>query len=166
MGAWCAQSVSRGKSNRAFPISNTINDVCKLGFHGQTHRPDIEAIVAAGLFEECVAGIEAFVAGGTEQLHDVSGYPLVYALRVLLNCHSHPKCEARIRSMATALEFCIEHDIVIMKELAGTTASIAASIGEPVSATVKSLSCTCWPAITPTESLAVFPHSLCGVRSG
>ena len=132
MGAWCAQSVSRGNSNRAWSILQTIGEVCK-GFHGQTHRPDIEAIVAAGLFEECAAGIEAFVAGGTEQLHDVSCYPLMFALRVLLNCHSHPKCEARIRSMATALEFCIEHDIVVTKEFFITTASIAASIGEPAS---------------------------------
>ena len=137
-------------------------EVCK-GFHGQTHRPDIEAIVAAGLFEECAAGIEAFVAGGTEQLHDVSCYPLFHALRLLLNCHSHPKCEARIRSMATALEFCIEHDIVVTKEIFATTASIAASIGEPVSATVKRLSCTCWPAIMRPLSLLRFSHTACVV---
>ena len=132
MGAWRAQSVSRGKSNRAMGILVTIQEVCK-GFHGQTHRPDIEAIVAAGLFEECVAGIEAFAAGGTEQLHDASCWPVMCALRVLLNCHSHPKCEARIRSMATALEFCIEHDVVVVKEVCATTATIAASIGESAS---------------------------------
>ena len=129
MGTWCAQSVSRGKSNRAYAILHRITEVSK-GFHGQTHRPDIEAIVAAGLFEECVAGIEAFVAGGTEQLHDVSCHPLNFALRVLLNCRIHPKCEARIRSMATALEFCIEHDVVVLEEMCVTTASMAASIGE------------------------------------
>jgi len=143
----------------------TMAEVCK-GFHGQTHRPDIEAIVAAGLFEECVAGIEAFVAGGTEQLHDVSGWPLNFALRVLLNCRIHPKCEARIRSMATALEFCIEHDVVVVKEVCATTATIAASIGARVSATVKGFVHLLTSNYAPTESLAVFPHSLCGVRSG
>ena len=107
----------------------TVNEVCK-SFHGRAHRPDIEAIVASGLFEECAAGIEAVAASGTKQLHDVAGYPLMHALRLLLNCHSHRKCESRIRSLATALEFCLEHDIEVAQELCWTTASIAASIGE------------------------------------
>ena len=113
-----------------------------------------------------MAGIEAFVAGGTEQLHDASGWPLLCALRLLLNCHSHPKCEARIRSMAIALEFCIEHDVEVMKETTATTASIAASIGARVSATVKGFVHLLTSNYAPTESLAVFLCSLCGVRAG
>ena len=112
----------------------TLTEICK-GFHGQAHRPDIEAIVASGIFEECVEGLEAVAAGGTEQLHDVAGWPLNCALRVVLNCHSHPKCQARIRSLGRVLEFYLEHDIVLVEEMCITTAAIAASIGEPASAT-------------------------------
>ena len=112
----------------------TVNEVSK-GFSGQEYRPDIEAQVAAGIFEECVAAIEATAAGGSEQLYDVAPWPLYGALRVVLYCHSHPKCEARIRSLATALDFCLAHDLVCVEEISLTTASLAASIGEPASAT-------------------------------
>ena len=133
---WRFQSLSRGKSSRAYSILWTFTELCKC-FQGQAHRPDIEAIVASGLFEECAAGIEAIADGRTIQLHDVAGNPLMWALRVLLNCRSHPTCEPRIRGLATALEFCLEHDIVLTPEIFATTASIAASIGEPASATAQ-----------------------------
>ena len=117
-------------------IGVCVNEVCK-GFNGQAHRPDIEAIVTSGFFEECAAGIEAAAAGGTEQLHDRAGWPLLVALRTVLNCHSHPKCKARIRRLATALEFCFDHDKVLVIEIGVTTSSLAASIGESASATVQ-----------------------------
>ena len=131
---WPVQSISRGQTHR--DILWTVGELCKA-FHGQAHRPDIEAIVAAGLFEECAAGIEAFAAGGTDQLHDMDVSFVFWALRLVLNCHSHPECEARIRSLATALEFCIEHDMDLAAELYVTTASMASSIGEPASARLK-----------------------------
>lgn len=161
MDVWRVQSISRGKSNRAFEILFAMHEVCK-GSHGQAHRPDIEAVVASGVFEECVAGIEAVEAGGAEQLHDVSGYALLLALRALLNCHSHPECEARIRSLTTALEFCLDHDMEMAKEIAATTASVAASIGEPAFATAQSAAHLQANNHVPTESLAV-SHAVCAV---
>lgn len=163
MDVWRVQSVSRGKLGRSHHILWSFAELCKC-FHGQPHRPDVEAIVASGLFEECVAGIEAVADGGTTQLHDVAGYPLLWALRLLLNCHSHPKCEARIRGMATALEFCLEpkHDIVLCQELHITTASIAASIGEPASAMAQSVVHRLANNHAPAESLAV-SHAVCAV---
>lgn len=93
---------------------------------------DLEAIVASGLFEECAAAIEAVFAGGTEQLHDVGTWNLVSSLRVVLLCRTQPGCEARIRSMATALEFCTQHDLACAEEIGTTTATFAAQIGEPL----------------------------------
>ena len=155
------QSISRGQPRR--DVLWTVSELGKACVsRGLTHRPDIEAIVAPGLFEECAAGIEAVAAGGTEQLHDVAGWRLLFALRILLNCHSHPKCEVRIRSLATALEFCVEHDIECNVECFGTTASVAASIGEPASATAQR-------GENPVRLLrisCVSPCSLCGVRPG
>ena len=136
-------------------ILMAVNELCK-GLSGQAHRPDTEAIVVSGLFEECAKGIEAVAAGGTEQLHNVSVYPLYWSLKVWLNCHSHPKCEARIRSLATALEFCLEHDMEAAKALCATTAGIAASIGEPASATAQSLVHLPANNRAPTETLAGF----------
>ena len=168
--AWmtaCPQSISRGKANRAYGIISAVDQICK-GLHGQTHRPDIESMIATGLFDECVAGIEAVVAGGTEHLHDVAGCSLFYALRVVLNCRSQPKCEARIRSLASALDFCIEHDFELIKEIGATTAANAASIGEPASTRFKKL-CTRSPKIMHQLSLLRFPvqyaRSSAGMRA-
>ena len=107
-------------------------------FEAKPHRLDHrEAIVGSGVFEECAAAIEAFAAGGVEQVHHVGNINLVAAMRVILNCRSHPGCEARIRSLATALEFCLQHDVGHLPEVSGSTATVAAQIGEPVCTTVR-----------------------------
>ena len=103
-------------------------------FEAKPHRLDHhEAIVGSGVFEECAAAIEAFAAGGVEQVHHVGNYNLVAAMRIVLNCRSHPGCEARIRSLATALEFCLQHDVAPLPEVGSSSAQLAAQIGEPVS---------------------------------
>ena len=106
-------------------------------FEAKAHRPDLDAVVGSGIFEECAAAIEAVSAGGTEQLHDVGNYNLVAAMRLVLNCRSHPGCEARIRSLATALEFCLQHDVAPLPEIGASSAQLAAQIGELVCATVR-----------------------------
>ena len=107
-------------------------------FEAKPHRLDHrEAIVGSGVFEACAAAIEAFAAGGAEQVHHVGNINLVTAMRVVLNCRSHPGCEARIRSLATALEFCLQHDVGHSPEISGSTATIAAQIGELVCTTAR-----------------------------
>ena len=107
-------------------------------FEAKPHRLDHhEAIVGSGVFEECAAAIEAFAAGGAEQVHHVGNHNLVAAMRIVLNCHSHPGCEARLRSLAAALEFCLQHDVGQAPELGGSTATMAAQIGEPVCTTAR-----------------------------
>ena len=113
-----------------------------MAFEAKAHRIDLEAIVGSGFFEECATAIEAVFAGGTEQLHDVGNWNLTAALRVVLNCRSHPGCEARIRSLATALEFCLQHDLECAPEIGSSSAAVAAQIGEPVCAPADS----CAPA--------------------
>ena len=111
--------------------------LAQMALAAKTKRPSLEAIVARGIFEECAAAIEAVSAGGTEQLQTVGVYNLVAAMRLVLNCRSHPGCEARIRSLATALEFCLQHDRASASELGVSSAQLAASIGEPVCATAR-----------------------------
>ena len=102
-------------------------------FEAKPHRLDHhEAIVGSGVFEECAAAIEAFAAGGAEQVHHVGNHNLVCVMRLVLNCRSHPGCEARIRSLATALEFCLQHDVGTLPEVGASSAQLAAQIGEPV----------------------------------
>ena len=102
---------------------------CKL-FYGQSHRPDLDAIVASGLFEDCANGVESFVAAGVDGLGDVDHAGLNYALVVLRTCRQQPGAEARIRSLAPALEWCLEHDLDWVEQLGYTTGSCAAQICE------------------------------------
>ena len=125
----CVQSISRGQAGRGGYVVNTLAQWCKL-FLGQPQRPNLEALVASGLFEECASAVVAFAAAGAEGLHDTSHTSLGMTLNVLRNCHQQPGCEARIRSLAPALGFCLENDLDYMEQLGITTASYAAQICE------------------------------------
>ena len=125
----CVQSISRGQTGRGGQIVNALATWCKL-LLGQPQRPDLEATVASGLFEECVSAVVAFAAAGTEGLHDTSHTSLGMTLNVLRYCHQQPGCEARIRSLAPALGFCLENDLDYMEQLGTTSASYAAQICE------------------------------------
>eukprot|EP01046_Picozoa_sp_COSAG06_P055669 COSAG06_NODE_10305_length_1715_cov_4.574362_1_plen_172_part_00 len=124
----CSQSISRSKS-RASSILSAFTNIPKL-FAGQPQRPDLEAIVASGLFEECAAAVAAVGAASTEGVHDTHHATLVCALSLLKHCRQHPGCEARIRSLAPSLAFCLENDLDLYEQVGATTASSAAQICE------------------------------------
>lgn len=97
-------------------------------FVGQAQRPDLEAIVASGLFDECISAVAAVAAAGVEGLHDTDQNALCTSLVLLRNCRGQPGCEAKIRRLAPALAFCLEHDLDFMEQLGMTTGSYAAQI--------------------------------------
>jgi hypothetical protein len=127
----CSQSISRSKAGRAQGIVSAFTNMAKL-FAGQLQRPDLEAIVASGLFEECAGAVAAVGAAGTEGLHDTHHTTLYVALTLLKNCRQQPGCEARIRSLAPSLAFCLENDLDLFEQLGTTTASNAAQICESI----------------------------------
>ena len=129
---WWTQSISRGKAGRGGRVFGTIVNWVRL-FNGQSHRPDLEAIVSSGLFEECASGVASF-AGWTWMGWGTSTMELYCALSVLRNCRQQPGAEARIRSLAPALKWCLEHDLDYMEQLGTTTGSYAAQICESVAA--------------------------------
>ena len=126
MRAW-TQSISRGRAGRAWQIIICVVNWNKL-FNGQSHRPDLEAIVASGLFEECACGVASLTAAG--RAGDVDHAAVVMALTILRNCRQQPRAEARIRSLAPALTWCLEHDLDWMEQLGMTTGLYAAQICE------------------------------------
>ena len=97
-------------------------------FAGQPQRPDLEAFVASGLFDECISAVAAVAAAGVEGLHDTNHSALLSSLCALRNCRGQPGCEAKIRRLAPALAFCLEHDLDQMEQLGATTGSYAAQI--------------------------------------
>ena len=97
-------------------------------FAGQPQRPDLEAMVASGLFDECISAVAAVAAAGVEGLHDTDHMTLFTSLALLRNCLSQPGCEAKIRRLAPALAFCLDHDLDYMEQLGMTTGSTATQI--------------------------------------
>ena len=130
---WWTQSISRGKAGRGGFVIACIAGCCRL-FYGQPHRPDLEAIVASGFFEECANGVASFAAAGVDGLGNVNHQALISALHLLRSCRQHPGAEARIRSVAPALEFCLAHDLDWMEQFGMTTGSYAAQICESLAA--------------------------------
>ena len=120
------QSISRGDAGKAFAVTAVAN--WTKGFAGQPQRPDLEAVVASGLFDECASAVAAVAAAGVEGLHDMNHVALLCSLVMLRNCRSQPGCEAKIRRLAPALAFCLEHDLDHIEQLGITTASYAAAI--------------------------------------
>jgi len=130
---WWTQSISRGKAGRGGGVLNAIVNWMRL-FNGQSHRPDLEAIVSSGLFEECASGVASLAVAGVDGLGDVNHEGAILALSVLRYCRQQPGAEARIRSLAPALKRCLEHDLDWMEQLGMTTGSYAAQICESVAA--------------------------------
>ena len=120
------QSISRGDAGKAYAIK-AVTDWTK-GFGGQPQRPDLEAVVASGLFDECASAVAAVAAAGEEGLHDTNRTALLWSLGALRICRSQPGCEAKIRRLAPALDFCLEHDLDVIEQLGITTGSFAAQI--------------------------------------
>lgn len=123
------QSISRGKAGRGAYILICVVNLNRL-LNGQSDRPDLEAMVASGLFEECASGVASLTDAGADRAGDVNHYALFQALCVLRNCRQRPGAEARIRSLAPALRWCLEHDLDCMEQLGMTTGSYAAQICE------------------------------------
>ena len=122
------QSISRGKAGCGRVLS-AIATWVRL-FNGQSHRPDLEAIVSSGLFEECASGVASFAVAGVDGLGDVNHGAVFCALCVLRNCRQQPGAEAKIRRLAPTLQWCLEHDLDFVEQLGGTTGSYAAQICE------------------------------------
>eukprot|EP01046_Picozoa_sp_COSAG06_P038207 COSAG06_NODE_4390_length_4307_cov_3.484553_3_plen_178_part_00 len=122
----CLQSISRGDAGKAWSLA-AVGDWMKL-WYGQPQRPDLAAIVASGLFDECASAVAAVAAAGVEGLRDTNHATLVLSLAMLRNCRSQPGCEAKIRRLASALAFCLEHDLDHMEQLGITAGGYAAQI--------------------------------------
>jgi hypothetical protein len=120
------QSISRGDAGKAHALNALIG--WNKGFSGQPQRPDLEAIVASGLFDELASAVAAVAAAGVEALHDTDYAALFASLTLLRNCRSQPGCEVKIRQLAPALAFCLEHDLEYMEQAGMTTGSYAAQI--------------------------------------
>jgi len=99
-------------------------------FYGRPQHPELDALVASGLFEECASAVAAFAAAGVEGLHDTASFAIGCALAILRNCRHQPDCEAMIRSLAPALEFCLENDLEMDNSFGVTTAVYGAQLCE------------------------------------
>ena len=61
-------------------------------------------------------------------MHDTDHQALCQALAQLRTCRSQPGCEAKIRQLAPALAFCLEHDRDFIEQIGQTTGSTATQI--------------------------------------
>ena len=102
-------------------------DVTRL-YAGQQARPDLDACVSSGLFDLCVQMAAAFASAGVDGLQDTDHGALQNALLFLSKCSSYPGCEPKIRGVAPALAFCLEHSLESNEEFGYTTGATAARV--------------------------------------
>ena len=125
------QSVSGGKATRAFALLTTVAMLTKA-FAGNVARPDLDALVSSGIFEQCLGIVETFEGAGVEGLSDASSGVLMLALTNIKYLRSHRDCEAKIRGLGSGLAFAMEHSLDFIKAMGMMTGGCATQICEPV----------------------------------
>ena len=121
-------SLSRGKALRAGALTGSLAGMFR-SFHGQAARPDLTACVSSGLFEIAVEAVAAFAAAGVGGLGDTDHMALYFSLSYLKTCRAEPGgCEAKVRSVAHALAFCLEHSLDVIAENGMTTQGAAVQV--------------------------------------
>jgi hypothetical protein len=126
-----AQSASGGKAPRALAALATVALIVKL-FAGDTARPDLDALISSGVFEQCLGIVHAFERAGVERLSDASPAVLFLALTLIKYLRSHRDCEVKIRGLGSGLAFAMEHSLDYIKALGYTTGASATQICEPL----------------------------------
>jgi hypothetical protein len=99
-------------------------------FAGDTARPDLDALVSSGIFEQCLGIVHAFERAGVERLGDASPAVLQMALCLIKYLRSHRDCEVKIRGLGSGLAFAMEHSLDIIKVTGFTTGASATQICE------------------------------------
>ena len=135
---YCTQSISRGKECRAGAVLAPVVVVFR-GFVGDSARPDLVACASSGCFELCIEALVAVAAAGTDGLCDTNHYLLGMALSVVQKMYQQPGCEAKVRGIAAALAFCLEHPLEVMKGIGISTDASAAAICECTAAIARVL---------------------------
>jgi hypothetical protein len=113
-----------------FAVLDTASFVTKA-FAGDIVRPDLDALVSSGVFEQCLGIVHAFERAGVEGLSDASSAVLSCALSLIKYLRSHRDCEAKIRDLGSGLAFAMEHSLDFLKALGMTTGGTATQICEP-----------------------------------
>lgn len=124
-----AVSISCATPGRAYAAVSAAYNVLKA-FAGHPTRPDVQACVASGVFDICIDMVAAFASRGMDGLQDTDHCALTHALNLCKVCSSEPGCEAKLRSVATALAFCLEHPLECIEEFGSSTGASAAQICE------------------------------------
>eukprot|EP01043_Picozoa_sp_COSAG02_P003993 COSAG02_NODE_101_length_36804_cov_125.342951_6_plen_441_part_00 len=122
-----AISISHGKGGLATTVLLAAYEVTR-NFAGQQARPDVESCMSSGLFEISMQLVAGFASVGVNGLLDTDHSALSAALMLMSRCGSHPCFEQKIRGLATALTFCLEHSLSFCDELGHTSGAVAAKI--------------------------------------
>lgn len=98
------------------------------GFAGSATRPDLDALVSSGLFDQMLSVLRAFERAGVQALQNTDIGGLYTALSILRKSMSHPACNAQIRGAGSTLAFAMEHSLDFCEEIGYTTGSQAAAL--------------------------------------
>jgi hypothetical protein len=117
-------SISNSGSSRTYAV------LCALGFIGRalagaSPKDQHAAYVASGLVDICIQGIQAFADRGAEMLGDCHHWAIYNMLAPLRDTRHLPQCEKKIRSVASALSFCLDNSLPCFEELGYTTGATA-----------------------------------------
>ena len=125
-GDW--QSISRGNFQNALSVVSQI----PKAYATEADRQDKAAIISSGLFDLCLECVVEFEQCGVAGLGDTHHDVLYRVLALVMTCMDQPGCEAKVRSVASGLLFCVEHSLDLSKQMGMSTGTSAAMIAVKV----------------------------------
>ena len=129
---WLSATYRPGKTARGilYGCVTGLTSHTLISFAGSAERPDLDALVSSGLLDQVLCALRAFEAGGVEGLATTDIGGLYGVLSVLRKSLSHSTCNARVRSVGSAIAFAMEHSLDFCEELGISTGSAAAALCE------------------------------------
>jgi hypothetical protein len=120
--AWITVSGNPNSAGAAMGIVNTLSVVIK-SFIGQPERPDADAFVASGFFDELLDALIEFRRRGILGLDDTNRGALGMGLSLISRAglQYRPEVEKKLRDAAASLAFCLDYGLEYCRAIGNTT---------------------------------------------
>jgi hypothetical protein len=127
--AWVTVSGNPRSAGAAMGIVNALSVVIKT-FIGQPQRPDADAFVESGFFDEILDALIEFGRRGVPGLDDTNVGALGMGLSLISRAglQYRPEVEEKLRGAAAELAFCLDHGLEYCRAIGNTTDVQAAKL--------------------------------------
>eukprot|EP01052_Picozoa_sp_SAG31_P046191 SAG31_NODE_8732_length_1398_cov_0.995381_1_plen_381_part_01 len=122
-------SLSSGAGARSCACFGLFHMLPKAFYGEKATRVDVDSLVASGCADACIEMMKIFEIRGVDKVEDTNAFALGGAIGSLIRSGLRWRgCEEKMRTMATTLEFCLQHSLDMGREFGNLTDGFAAQL--------------------------------------